>query len=406
MANQATRSFDLAGYVPGSPLVVTIQTFIDQGITIVYGILETYPAGWTVSDITGPGDDTGTMVNWTFLDNQNETVTYTLTPPPGTSGQAVWSGELGAMGMQGSDVVPIDCPCTLDELGAATTGPPAAESGVVRTFGVPAYTPGVAFGVTLAATVGNGGADADLYTVDEFPPFGWAPSNISHGGVFNGVSIRWVFVDNTDRVLAYDITPPLDETATRSFAGHGIFDGGLGGFNPVAITGDTSISQGAAPPVRDFTPIGSSAAAGAGENMTAEIEHYGDGSLRPPTGPDEIGAMPAVRDGAAILVSGDIEAGELLNIWNDSGVAKVRLADQSSSRPAHGWADGFASVGDAVAVRLFGSVDNRLSGMTPGAEYWLAEDGGIDTDGSAAPISQKVGVALSETELLFQPETV
>jgi len=116
MANQATRSFDLAGYVPGSPLVVTIETVIDQGITIVYGILETYPAGWTVSDITGPGDDTGTMVNWTFLDNQNETVMYTLTPPPGTSGQAVWSGELGAMGQQGSSVVPIDCPCTLDEL--------------------------------------------------------------------------------------------------------------------------------------------------------------------------------------------------------------------------------------------------------------------------------------------------
>jgi hypothetical protein len=281
-----------------------------------------------------------------------------------------------------------------------TTPPPGATS-VVRAFGAPTYTPDVALGVTLDATVGAG--DAATYVVEEFTPFGWEPSAIGDGGVFNGVSIRWFFLDAVSRTLSYQITPPLDETACRSFAGHGLFDGGGPGFFAVSATGDTAICQGAAPPVRDLRTIGSGAGSGAGENMSSEIEHYGDGSLRPQAGPDEIGAMPPARD-SALLVSEDIDAGQLVNIFQDGGAAKARLADQSSSRPAHGWATGFASVGDAVVFHLYGSVNGRLSGLTPGSDYYLAEDGGIDTNASASPISQKVGVALSGSQLLFMPE--
>ena len=135
-------------------------------------------------------------------------------------------------------------------------------------------------------------------------------------------------------------------------------------------------------------------------------EDDGDGGRRPTAGPDGMGACPCLRDGAAIVVSENIDAGDLINIWNDAGVAKARKADQSDSRPAHGWADDFGSVGDAIRVRTFGSTNSRLAGLTPGSEYWLAEDGGLDTNGSATPITQKVGIALSDSNLLFLPETV
>ncbi len=403
MPNVCVRDLTPDDYVPGSPTVVTLTTTIDTGTTSTYIVEDIYPAGWTISGISLGGVDNGTSVRWFFLDNANRVLSYSATPPALETGTKNFSGTIDSDGPGGFQSAAISGEDTTD-LAPVTTAPPVAEPQVCRTFGAATYTPGVAFDVTLATTIPAG--DHATYIVEEFTPFGWIPDTISDGGVFNGTSIRWLFLDAVDRSLTYNITPQLDETATRSFAGHGLFDGGTVGFRAVSITCDTSISQGAAPPVRDLTPIVSSVVCRAGENMSSEIEHYGDGAIRPTAGPDEIGAFPCARDGAALLVSESIDAGDLINIWNDGGVAKARKADQSDSRPAHGWADDFGSVGDAVRVRTFGSTNDRLAGLSPGSEYWLAEDGGMDTSGSSTPISQKVGIALSDSALLFLPETV
>ena len=415
MANSCIRNLTPDAYVPGSPTAVSLAVQVDPGTA--YIVEEIYPPGWAVGSIAPAAVDNGISIRWFgFYSGSPPVLSYTATPPPGETGIHYWdSGSYAEFdGPGGNEFQAIGGETSSDLAGTttapattvpattapATTVPPGATT-VVRAFDTPTYTPDIAFGVTLDATVGSG--DAASYVVEEFTPFGWMPSAISDGGVFDGTSIRWFFLDANSRTLSYQITPPLDETACRSFAGHGLFDGGVPGFFAVPVTGDTAICQGAAPPVRDLRTIGSGAGSGAGENMTSEIEHYGDGSLRPPAGPDEIGAMPPARDGA-LLVSEDIDAGQLINVFQDGGVAKARLADQSSSRPAHGWAASFASVGDAVVFHLYGSVDNRLSGLTPGDVYYLAEDGGIDTDASASPISQKVGVALSGNQLLFMPE--
>jgi hypothetical protein len=401
MANSCTRNLTPDAYTPGSPTTVNLTVQVDPATA--YIVEEIYPPGWVIGNISPAAVDNGTSIRW--LGFSSGVLSYTATPPGDETGSNDWGGTASFDGPGGFEFGDIGGETSSQAAAAtttsspATTAPPGATT-VVRAFDTPTYTPDVAFGVTLDATVGSG--DAATYIVEEFTPFGWEPSAISNGGVFNGTSIRWFFLDANSRTLSYQITPPLDETACRSFAGHGLFDGGPG-FFAVAVTGDTSICQGAAPPVRDLRTIGSGAGSGAGENMSSEIEHYGDGSLRPPAGPDEIGAMPPARD-SALLVSEDIDAGQLINIFDDGGVAKARLADQSSSRPAHGWAASFASVGDAVVFHLYGSVDNRLSGLTPGSEYFLAEDGGIDTDAGASPISQKVGVALSASQLLFMPE--
>ena len=402
--NTCVSDFTPDDYTPGSPITVTLTTTIDTGSSSTYIVEDTYPTGWTISNLSTGGVDNGTSVRWFFLDNADRVLSYDATPPALETGLKSFSGTIDSDGPGGFQSGTIAGERDADLATTTTTVPPGAGAQVCRTFSAATYTPGVAFGVELAANIPAG--DHATYIVEEFTPFGWIPDTISDGGVFNGTSIRWLFLDSTNRNLTYNITSPLDETATRSFAGHGLFDGGTVGFRAVSITCDTSISQGAAPPVRDLTPIVSSVVCGAGENMSAEIEHYGDGALRPTAGPDEIGAFPCVWDGAALLVSEDIDAGDLINIWNDGGVAKARKADQSDSRPSHGWADDFGSVGDAVRVRTFGSTNSRLAGLSPGSEYWLAEDGGLDTNSGASPIAQKVGIALSVSELLFLPETV
>jgi len=415
MANVCTRNLTPDDYAVGFPQLVELDVVIDASIASTYIVEDVYPAGWSVvggSISPGSGVDNGTSVRWFFLDSLSRSLSYEVMPAG--SGTQAFSGTCDSDGPGGFQSVATVGESSTDESlttppGTTTTAPPVTTTAppgatsVVRTFAVVDYTPGMPFGVSIAVTVGNGGTDHATYIVEEFVPAGWMPSSISDSGNFNGTSIRWFFLDSNNRTLTYDIAPPLSETACRSFAGHGLFDGGTVGFLAKPITGDTSICQGAAPPIRDLGTIGSGDGAGRGENMTSEVEHYADGSLRPPTGPDDIGALPRARE-AALPASEAIDAGQLINIFNDGGVAKARLADQSDSREAHAWATNFAQAGDAVIFRSHGSVNDRMSGLTPGSEYYLAEDGGVDTSTGSDPISQKVGVALSATELLFLPE--
>ena len=156
--------------------------------------------------------------------------------------------------------------------------------------------------------------------------------------------------------------------------------------------------------MRDLRTLGGDGA-NAGEAMGSVVQHYTDGSLRPETGDEEIGAFGEVRfdDGLPVVASAAIAQGELVNFWDSSG-PRVRLADQSDSRPAHGWAVADAAIGEVARVRLAGSANDNFSGLTPGDTYYLAEDGTIDGDNSITPARQVVGVAANASTLIFLPE--
>lgn len=110
-----------------------------------------------------------------------------------------------------------------------------------------------------------------------------------------------------------------------------------------------------------------------------------------------------------------IEASEALtapcmvNIWNDSGTAKVRYADASTAaagKVAHGFI--LASVASgAVATVYFEGEVSGLSGLTPGSRYNLSATtpGAVVTTvaTTAGHIHQYVGVATSDTSLDFEP---
>lgn len=114
------------------------------------------------------------------------------------------------------------------------------------------------------------------------------------------------------------------------------------------------------------------------------------------------GSGPSTRP---IVASEAIGAGKFVNIYANAGVLNVRLADNSNNRPANGFVlTAVASAGTAAVYDL-DAVNSGLSGLTIGADYYLGTAGGVitpaldSTTATAGSIDQKLGVALSLTEL-------
>lgn len=118
--------------------------------------------------------------------------------------------------------------------------------------------------------------------------------------------------------------------------------------------------------------------------------------------PTGIGAQTKVA-----ATSESLSAGQLVNLWNDSGTIKARKADASNGRRAHGFVlTGVTSPNNAT-VYLDGTITG-LTSLTPGATYYLsgATAGAIvsTAPSTSGYISQEVGVALSATELHFEEQ--
>ena len=108
-----------------------------------------------------------------------------------------------------------------------------------------------------------------------------------------------------------------------------------------------------------------------------------------------------------LVTSEDLSAGDLVNVWDDSGTVKARKADASTSGKE---AIGFvlaAVVAPAAVDVYFEGVNTQLTGLTKGAKYWLSDTvaGGVTTTPPAdtGEVLQRVGFAVSDTELSFEP---
>lgn len=122
-----------------------------------------------------------------------------------------------------------------------------------------------------------------------------------------------------------------------------------------------------------------------------------DESLMPPGIGVEVDIIPA---------SEALVAGDFVNIWTDAGVAKVRKADNANGRVADGFVRTSVTSSADAAVYPLDGVNSNLTGLTPGADYWLGTAGGVtdaplvETDvANANKVSQYLGKALSATEL-------
>lgn len=127
---------------------------------------------------------------------------------------------------------------------------------------------------------------------------------------------------------------------------------------------------------------------------------------------DEYPALDALADLGAVPLAtltavGAVAAADFVNIHASSG-AKVRKADATTAaKPCNGFAP--AAIADAASgtVQGPGTKASGLSGLTPGAPYYLSTTPGLITatpPSGSGNLVQKVGVALSATELFLFPD--
>ncbi len=125
--------------------------------------------------------------------------------------------------------------------------------------------------------------------------------------------------------------------------------------------------------------------------------------------PDKAGTFALLDDvsgvGTVFVASEGLAAGDLVNIWDDSGTPKARLADASANRPADGFVLADVDSGDPATVYAQG-MNDQVSGLVGGVTQWLSSTvpGGIqDTPPTeSGDLVQRVGKAFSATVLSFQ----
>jgi hypothetical protein len=118
-----------------------------------------------------------------------------------------------------------------------------------------------------------------------------------------------------------------------------------------------------------------------------------------------MGMMPTGigADTAVLPASEALAAGDLVNIWNDATVARVRKADAATNKPAHGFVIAAVTSGASATVYFEGQ-NAQLTGMTPGPVFLSATPGRATSTvpTTATHLVQPVGVALSATTLNFE----
>jgi hypothetical protein len=111
--------------------------------------------------------------------------------------------------------------------------------------------------------------------------------------------------------------------------------------------------------------------------------------------------------GDLVLTTASISAGKLVNIYDDAGTPKMRLAIATSvGTIAVAFVTQNAASGGELVPKYSGQVNPYFTGLTPGKRYFLSTTvpGGISEFGPAANsghVWQPVGRAISETELLL-----
>jgi hypothetical protein len=111
-------------------------------------------------------------------------------------------------------------------------------------------------------------------------------------------------------------------------------------------------------------------------------------------------------DTQSIVASEAISAGALINVWNNAGTLNVRNANGATGLESHGFVLAAIANGAAGTV-YFSGINSALSGLTPGADYYLSDSaaGGVVSASptTAGHYSQIVGTALSATAMQFTP---
>lgn len=109
-------------------------------------------------------------------------------------------------------------------------------------------------------------------------------------------------------------------------------------------------------------------------------------------------------DVAVIAASENLTAGDFVNVWNDTGTAKVRKADATTNgKRADGFVLSSVTSGNNATV-YFEGTNNQVTGATAGNVYLATTAGGFTSTAPSAAgnVVQPIGVAISATAINFE----
>ena len=120
--------------------------------------------------------------------------------------------------------------------------------------------------------------------------------------------------------------------------------------------------------------------------------------LPPGIGPEQV----------TVTAGENVSQYDLANIYDDGGTLKGRKADGGTNKyVCHGFFTAAGTTGNTVVVQTNGWITG--AGLTIGADYFLSATPGAyclaaSVPSGAGKIVQKIGYAVSTTEMEFEPE--
>lgn len=146
-----------------------------------------------------------------------------------------------------------------------------------------------------------------------------------------------------------------------------------------------------------------------GTVLSTGVANAGDIVALDDTGHLDASLMPVGfgTDVKPLVASEALSAGNLVNVWSSAGTEAVRKADATTEgKPCDGYVLDTVTSGATVSV-YFGRKITGLTGIVPGARYYLSKTPGGFT---ATPVSgvgavdQLIGKGISATEIAFEPD--
>jgi hypothetical protein len=144
-------------------------------------------------------------------------------------------------------------------------------------------------------------------------------------------------------------------------------------------------------------PTVSQGAANAGDIPALNASGVLDSTFMPPG---------LASDSLSVTFPAAASANTLVAIYNNSGTQAGKLADASTPVAAIGFINAAVAAGGAVTI-YFSGIMGGLTGLTPGAVYYLSTAGGVTLTSPNTPgqIAQPIGVAISATQIQFNAGT-
>lgn len=103
------RAFSHDSFMAGDTIQVSMTVLNAGDGPETVSVSETFPAGWTVSDISNGGVEADGTITWSYEAPAGEsTLTYVLTAPQDPVASPAFSGTVGEMSTMGSTILPLD----------------------------------------------------------------------------------------------------------------------------------------------------------------------------------------------------------------------------------------------------------------------------------------------------------